>query len=247
MLTAKRAADNNYLEAISLPATIIVNKGLQLPLTVTSPIRLINISTRSQVGTGDNVMIAGFVLGGTTPHQVLIRAIGPSMSQSGVTGVLADPQITLTQVNGTPIASNNNWQDNANQAEIVATGRAPADPKEAALLVTLQPNTPYTPIVSGVGNTTGVALVEVYDADEANTASRLINISTRARVGVGVNVLIGGFVITGPDAKKVLTRAIGPSMSGAGVTETLADPVIQLTKVDGTLIASNNRHYRKLA
>lgn len=125
--------------------------------------RLINISTRAQVGVGDNVMIGGFVIGGSTPHRVLIRAIGPSLASAGVAGTLANPNITLTKVTGEFVASNDNWQDGPSAGEILALGRQPAHPNEAALLLTLEPNTPYTPIVDGVGGTQGVALVEVYE------------------------------------------------------------------------------------
>jgi hypothetical protein len=125
--------------------------------------RLTGISTRGKVGTGDNVMIGGFILTGSEPRKVIIRAVGPSMSQQGVTGTLADPQIQLTTVTGTPIASNDDWQTNSNAGEISQLGMAPVHPKEAALMVTLQPNTPYTPIVSGVDGVKGIGLVEVYE------------------------------------------------------------------------------------
>ena len=202
--------------------------------------RLINISTCARVGAGDDVMIGGFVISGTAPHKVLIRAIGPSMTSAGVTDTLANPRIRLTKVTGEFVASNDNWQDGPNATEIATLGRQPADPNESALLITLNPNTPYTPIVDGVDGTTGVALVEVYDMDEANAGSRLINISTRGKVGTGDNVIIGGFVINGFAPKQVLIRAIGPSMAAAGVTGTLTNPRITLTTVTGQPVASND-------
>ena len=203
--------------------------------------RLINISTRAQVGTGDNVMIGGFVIGGAEPKRVIIRALGPSLSAAGVAGALANPAIQLTQVDGTPVASNDDWKTNGNASEMQAMGRAPVHDAEAALLLTLQPNVPYTPIVSGVGGTTGVALVEVYEVDDpGHNGPRLINISTRAQVGTGDNVLIGGFVIGGAEPKRVIIRALGPSLSAAGVAGALANPAIQLTQVDGTPVASND-------
>jgi len=120
---------------------------------------LINISTRGFVGTGDNVLIGGFIIAGT-PTQVLIRVPGPSLSQVNVAGVLADPQLQLFS-GQTVIASNDNWRDSSNAEEIEATGLAPSNDLEPAILIELQPG-PYTAIVSGVGGTEGVALVEVY-------------------------------------------------------------------------------------
>ncbi len=221
---AGESANSNEVTATTTPAPVGTAK-------------LINISTRANVGTGDNVMIGGFVIGGNTTHKVLILAKGPSMA-SGVAGTLTNPTLRLTTVSGTPVASNDDWQTNANLAEIQATGMAPTDSRESALLVTLNPNTSYTPIVEGVGGTTGVALVEVYDVDQANTGSHLINISTRARVGTGDNVMIGGFVLGGTGQRKVLIKANGPSMTG--VAGTLSDPTVRLTTVSGQVIASND-------
>lgn len=127
--------------------------------------RLINISTREWVGTGDNVMIGGFVIGGTTSKKVVIRALGPSMAP-GVAGTLANPSIQLTNVSGTPIASNDDWGtlSASDKSQLSALSLTPSNAAESALVVTLEPNVPYTPIVQGVGGTTGVALVEVYEA-----------------------------------------------------------------------------------
>ena len=162
------------------------------------------------------------------------------MTAAGVTGALSNPAIRLTTVSGQPVAANDNWQSGANAAEIQSLGMAPSDFREAALLLTLDPQTPYTPIVEGVGGATGVALVEVYDLDNAAPLSRLINISTRAWVGAGDSVLIGGFVVGGSEPKKVLIRAIGPSMTAAGVTGALTNPSIRLTTVSGQPVAAND-------
>lgn len=138
-----------------------------LVLTSFHPIlsRLINLSTRDYVGTGENVMIAGFVIEGPSPHKVLIRAIGPSMNAAGVVGTLDNPTLRLTTVTGQFITDNDDWEAGPNALEIQNMGRAPTDPRESALLVTLNPNTPYTAIVEGAGGTTGVALVEVYEVE----------------------------------------------------------------------------------
>jgi hypothetical protein len=122
---------------------------------------LANISTRGKVETGDNVMIGGFVVGGADPTKVLVRAIGPSLAQSGVAQPLADPVLELRDSNGGLIATNDNW-GSSQQAAIKATGLQPKDSHESAILKTLSPGS-YTAIVKGQNNTTGVALVEVYN------------------------------------------------------------------------------------
>jgi hypothetical protein len=122
--------------------------------------RVANISTRGDVGTGDNVMIAGAILGGTHPTEVLVRALGPSLTASGVTGALQDPSLTLHNANGFLVGSNEDWKDNQ-QTEIKSTDAAPTDDREAAILTVLQPGA-YTAVVHGKNNTTGVALVEFY-------------------------------------------------------------------------------------
>ncbi|MFL6528700.1 MAG: matrixin family metalloprotease, partial [Chthoniobacterales bacterium] len=167
--------------------------------------RLANISTRGRVGTGDSVMIGGFIIKDAT-KRVLIRALGPSLP---LTGTLTDPVLELHNRNGDVIASNNNWNDTQRQ-EIAATGLAPDIDRESAIVMTL-PAEPFTAIVSGNNSTTGAALVEVYNLSPEN--GRLANISTRGFVGTGDNVLIGGFIIDGPESKKVVVRGIGPSLS----------------------------------
>jgi hypothetical protein len=205
--------------------------------TATAPVeytRLINLSTRDWTGTGDNVMIAGFIISGGSPKQVLIRAIGPSMASAGVPNLLYDPTLTLYS-GQTVLASNNNWQD-SQAAAIQATRKAPPDPHESAILTTLNPG-PYTAIVRGVSDTTGNALVEVYGIDHPET--RLVNVSTRGRTETGDDVMIAGFVISGNSPKQVLIRAIGPTLSAAGVPGALADPTLTLHSGQ-TVLASNN-------
>jgi hypothetical protein len=130
-------------------------------LDATAASELANISRKGFVEVGNNVMIGGFILSGETGgSNVLIRAIGPSLTLFGVAGALADPSLELHDGNGTVIGSNNNWQE-SQQDEIEATGLAPQDDLESALLETLEPGA-YTAIVTGQGGGTGVALVEVY-------------------------------------------------------------------------------------
>ena len=205
-----------------------------LPTAGASPV-LSNISTRGPVLTGDNVMIGGFIISGSTPKTVLIRARGPSMAAYGVPGLLADPVVDLYS-GTTVIASNNDWNGATNAAQIQATGLAPTNALESAILTTLSPGA-YTAIVRGLGGSNGVGIVEVMAID--NPASPLINFSTRGQVQTGDNVMIGGFIISGSTPKTVLIRARGPSMAAYGVPGLLADPVVDLYS-GSTVIASND-------
>ncbi len=199
--------------------------------------RLVNVATRARIETGDAIMIAGFVITGSAPKRVIVRGIGPSLASAGVANVLADPQMTLIS-NGATVGSNDNWQSAANAADVTATGLAPSDPRESAILATLTPGV-YTALVSGVNSTSGVALVEVYDLDALTAAPRVINLSTRARVQTGDNVEIVGFAIRG-GSRKVLVRAIGPSFAGA-VPGPLANPTLTLiSAATGQAIATND-------
>ena len=205
----------------------------------TDPPRLSNLSTRGQVQTGSDVMIGGFVISGANPKTVLIRAIGPSLTQFGVPGALSDPQVSLVRISdNATIATNDNWQSSPNASDIQATGLAPLNPAESALYVTLQPGA-YTAVVSGVNGATGVGLVEVYEINQPGTP--LINLSTRGKVLTGSDVMIGGFVVTGDGSQTVLIRAIGPTLSQFGVPNVLADPQITLVRIaDNAVIATNN-------
>ena len=151
-----------------------------------TPGRLVNISTRMQVGTGNEVLIGGFIIQGDVFKTVILRAIGPSLSNSGLTGALQDPQMELYDSTGALLDSNDNWQQSLDSGEIIDTGLAPTDPREAAIVARLAPGN-YTAIISGVNNTTGIGLVESYTLD--TNASHAANISTRGRVGVGNEVL----------------------------------------------------------
>jgi Tol biopolymer transport system component len=204
-----------------------------------------NLSTRGQVGTGANILIAGFVVGGTTPKQVLIRAVGPTLSSFGITGTLADPQLDLFS-GSSRIATNDNW-NGASQLSTAASQAGafplPAASRDSALLVTLAPGS-YTAQVSGVGGTSGVALVELYDMDALSPFSpqRVMNVATRGQVGTGQAQLIAGFVVSGNTAKKVLIRAVGPTLGAApfSLAGTLADPVLRLVRSDGLLVREND-------
>ena len=193
-----------------------------------------NISTRLAVGTGDNALIGGFIITGTQPKRVIIRAIGPSLP---LQGLLANPILEFHQSDGTVI-TNDNWRD-TQESEIQATGIAPTNDLESAIIATL-PLGAHTAIVRGVDNATGVGLVEVYDLDSA-ADSRMANVSTRGFVQTGNDVLIGGTIITGSGSTDALIRAIGPSLASAGVAGALEDPTLELRDGNAALVASNDQ------
>ena len=213
--------------------------GAAGPGPTPSSAMLTNISTRGWVGTGDSVMIGGFIIKGSAPKKVLITAKGPALAEANVPSVLGDPNLTLYNSSGQPILGNDNWGTAANAAEIQTHPAKPRYSQEAAILTTLNPGA-YTAIVRGAGSTTGNALVEVYDLDASNTASRLGNISTRGWVGTGDSVMIGGFIIKGSAPKKVLITAKGPALAEANVPSVLGDPNLTLYNSSGQLILGND-------
>jgi len=196
----------------------------------------LNISTRLGVQTGDNALIGGFIVTGTTGKRVILRALGLSLASAGVQGALQDPVLELYNSAGGLVNSNDDWKSQ-NQAGIEATGIPPSDDRESALVINLGAGS-WTVVVRGKNNTTGVGLVEVYDLDQA-ADSQLANISTRGRIETGENVMIGGFIIGGNGARGIV-RALGPSLTQAGVSGALADPTLSLRDANGTEIARNN-------
>ena len=201
---------------------------------------LVNISTRLNILTGDNVLDGGFIILGSGSKTVLIRGLGPSLAAAGVEGTLADPIIELhSGTTNAIIASNDNWKNNQ-QTEIEATGIPPSNDAESALVTTLTTGA-YTVIERGKQETTGVGLIEVYDLG-AGAGPELANISTRGFVDTGSNVMIAGFIVasgTGGSGQ-LIVRALGPSLGSFGIANPLADPVIELHDINGTLIASND-------
>ena len=228
-IVASQAGNATYAAA-QVPASFLVS---------TNPPRLGNISTRGQVLTGDNVMIGGFIIGGSVAKSVLIRARGPSMIPAGVLNAMANPTLTLVnQATATIIGTNDNWGDASNAGAITATGKAPTNAFESAILTSLSPGA-YTAVVSGVGGGTGVGIVEVFEIDQP--AVPLTNISTRGRVLTGDDVMIGGFIIDGDGPQTVLIRARGPSMIPAGVTDALPNPqVVLVNQATAQIIATND-------
>ena len=191
-----------------------------------------------RVQTGENVGIGWFIIAGTAPKHVLLRAIGPSIT--GLSGVLADPVLELHGPGGFTTVVNNNWQDDpAQAAAILATGLAPTNNLEAAIDATLNPGA-YTGVVSGNGGTSGIGLIEVYDLSQAVPA-KLANISTRAFVGTGNDIVIAGFILGNNSGDtRIVLRGIGPSLIAFGITNALADPTLELRNSSGALLASND-------
>ncbi|HVF70438.1 MAG TPA: hypothetical protein VM940_02415 [Chthoniobacterales bacterium] len=198
----------------------------------------LNIATRLQVQSGDNALFAGFIVTGSAPKKVLIRGIGPSLGGLGITGALQDPNIELRNSSGAYVNGNNNWKD-TQQAAIEATGAAPTDNRESALVITLGPGS-WTVVMRGIGNPTGVGVVEVYDLDTA-AKSQLANISSRGVVQGGENVMIGGFILgSGNGVARVAIRAIGPSLAAAGISNPLPDPFLSLRDANGSVVTIND-------
>jgi hypothetical protein len=217
-----------------------------LPSAAVAQTNLGNISTRSLVQTDEHVMIGGFIVQGTGTKRVIIRAIGPELTQFGITDALANPRLELYNGTGALIGTNDDWQTTIvggvitrNQvSDIQNSGLAPTEANESAIIADLQPGN-YTAILRGVNDTTGVALVEVYDFNPG-AGSTLGNISTRSFVQTGEHVMIGGFIVQGSGLKRVIIRAIGPELTQFGITDALANPKLELYNGAGALIASND-------
>jgi len=211
--------------------------------SVTRTGKELNISTRLHVETGEHVGIAGFIISGSTSKKIIVRVLGPTLARSGVPGILQDPALDLYDSSRNVIASNDNWKS-SQQTEIQASGFAPGDDREPAIVQMLPPGS-YTAIVRGVNATVGAALLEVYDLDQSS-ASLITNISTRGPVETDANVMIGGFIIggglgsNGDGSSEVLVRGIGPELTSFGIVDALQDPQIDLFDGNGKLLTSND-------
>ena len=193
------------------------------------------MSTRAFVSVGDNVAIGGFIVTGNSPKKILVRALGPSLD---IDGELLDPVLELHGPDGFATITNDDWQQASNAGDIPADLQ-PKDPRESTILVTLDPGD-YTAIVRGKSNSTGIALVEIYDAATDNP-SQLANLSTRALVKTENDVMIGGFIIGGGGGNSnVIVRALGPSLADDGIANVLADPFLDIRNKDGTRLTSND-------
>lgn len=211
---------------------------------VRAPERLANLSARARVGQGDETLIPGFVIAGAEPKTVLIRASGPALAAFGVAGAIADPSFTVHDARGVEIGADDNWSAGPNASFLstvnprVGAFALPRASRDAAALLSLPPGA-YTVQVRGPAATTGVALVEIYDGQDNQGESRLVNVATRARVGAGDEVLIAGVVVQADSPRRLLIRALGPSLAPFGVTGLLANPRLRVVS-DGRLIAEND-------
>ena len=250
---------NNPIVGIAGDGTLLVNEvldssgsGRRVSLllrpsaSITTP-PVSNIATRLRVESGDNAAIAGFIVKGTagTTKNVLIRGLGPSLAQYGVTGALADPVLELHDGSGALLVANDNWQSGDNASQIPSNFTANINSKDSIILrsvpVGSDGSASYTAVLKGVANGTGVALVEVYDLDDGSKlASELANIATRGLVQTGDNAIIAGVIVGGSSPVNILVRITGPTLKNFGITNALADPTLELHNPDGTILAKND-------
>lgn len=208
------------------------------PSTTPTDVELLNISGRAVVEAGDHASIAGFIVRNTSARRVLVRGIGPSIQANGsaMPGTLQDPTLELHESDGTVLA-NDDWRDS--QAEqIQQTGLAPSDDRESAIVTSL-PSGTHTALLRGKDGASGIGLVEIYDLDSPNPGEPG-NLSVRANVLTGDDVLIDGLIVRGGNPKRILLRAIGPSLTANGVPDALQDPALELHDSNGTLLAEND-------
>lgn len=213
---------------------------LSLPAKPGAGPQLLNISTRFRVGGGQAVGIGGFIVTGAVPKKVILRAIGPSLSASGLTNALADPVLELHGgAQDNLIATNDNWKDDdASVTELESMGMTPVDARESAAVLTLLPGH-YTAVIAGKDGSTGTALVEMYDVDPV-ADSQFGNVSTLGFVGTGDDVLIGGFVVGGPGLARVVVRAVGPSLTPSGVQNAIQDPTLAVHDGNGNVTSNDD-------
>jgi uncharacterized repeat protein (TIGR01451 family) len=204
-----------------------------------TPAQPLNLSTRLRVETGDKVMIGGFILNGEIPKSIVIRGLGPSLSKFGITDLLLDPVLELRGSSGNLIFRNDNWKD-TQRNQIEGTPYQPTDDRESVIVTTLPPAA-YTAILTGKNGTTGIGAVEIYDNNQS-VDSQLANMSTRGFVQTGNAVMIGGFSLGGNNVgtTRIAIRARGPSLSDAGLSNLLADPMLEMRDANGTQLAAND-------
>ncbi|MEY2511097.1 MAG: hypothetical protein QOE26_1860 [Verrucomicrobiota bacterium] len=206
-----------------------------------------NVSTRLPVGTGDNVLIEGFIVQGPagSTKKIIVRAIGPSLAPFGITDALLNPSLEIHDASGATIATNDNWKTTqvggiiaADQAaEISASQLAPSNDSESAIIANLAPGS-YTAIVSGVNNTIGTGVVDAYDISPSSLA-KLANIATRGLIQPGDKLMIAGFIVQNAPVQTVV-RAIGPSLVPFGIPNALPDTTLQLRDQNGTIVVQND-------
>jgi hypothetical protein len=208
-----------------------------------------NVSTRLPVRIGDNPLIEGFIVQGPagSTKKILVRAIGPSLVPFGITDAVANPTLDIFDVNNnnTKIASNDNWKTTQvggiitsdQVAEINASKLAPGNDAESAIIANLAPGS-YTAVVRGAGNSEGTAVVDAYDLSQGS-AARLANIATRGLIQPGDKLMIAGFIVQNGSVR-VVVSALGPSLTGFGITNALPDTTLELRNANGTFVKQND-------
>lgn len=248
--SATASDDGSYTVSVTSGSSSATSAAAVLTVANTPPPsqgggRIIDLSARANVGTGGNILIAGFVIQGTGSKSVLLRGVGPTLGTTpfNVAGVLAQPDLTLYSSAQAQLATDAVWGGGAvltSAFSQVGAFSLPSTSADSAILTSLAAGS-YTSQLTGVGSSTGIALAEIYDADSGTPATNLINISARANVGTGANLLIAGFVISGSQPVQLLLRGVGPTLGSApfNVSGVLAQPVINLYDSSSVLIASN--------
>ncbi len=240
-LTGEGHSFDNWESVKSKALTFLANgfAGVPPPPPLPSPSpgdtshKLLNVSTRADVGLGDNVEIGGFILSGNIDKRVVLRALGPSLTQFGVSGVLADPVISLYDSAGVLVESN----DNRQVLPGIPNPLLPENPLESYLAANLPAGT-YTAVLQGVNSGTGNALFELYDVEPGSAT--VANLSTRGNIASAADLLIGGIIIGEPDPTQVIVRAIGPSLAAFGVSDPLPDPFVELHDGNGNVLSVND-------
>lgn len=198
----------------------------------------LNLSTRGGVSGGDNTLIGGFIITGKDPKKVVLRLLGPSLGDSGLSGTLANPVLALYDSSGVAIATNDDWEMDPGASEISADGLAPGNASESATVQTLLPGA-YTVVATSKNSKGGIGLVEAYDLSPESD-SRMANISTRGLVGVNDSTLISGFIVGEVANATVVIRALGPSLASSNLSAPLSDPMVTIYDINGSAIASND-------
>ncbi|MEY2518877.1 MAG: outer rane lipase/esterase [Verrucomicrobiota bacterium] len=204
-----------------------------------SPSKVMNVATRVFVDTGERVSIVGFIITGDTSKKMLLRGLGPSLMANNVPNVLDNPVLTLFDDAQNVLVTNDDWQQSPRATEIMNSGLAPKNVRESAILISLPPGH-YTAVLAGNNGGTGNGIVEAYDLDTGATNSTFANLSTRGYVGGGDNVMIAGLIMGNGDSPIIVLRAIGPTLTSAGIVNPLLNPTIELFDGNGVSIGFND-------
>lgn len=232
----------SYYVVVTSTTSRVVSSAATVTVAAGSS-RLVNLSSRAYAGAGDDSLIAGFVLAGSGNKRLLLRGVGPGLAANGVSGALSDPRLVLTTVNGSQLAANDDWgagEVGAIESAATSVGAFTlARGSRDAVVLSDRASGVYSVLASNASGAPGVGMVEIYDAGAAGDGATLMNLSSRARVGTGEQVMIAGFVIGGNVSKRVLIRAVGPGLVAYGVAGALIDPQLTLT-AGGAVIATND-------